>query len=131
MLPEKTTDRTAAKKVAMNMLERAKTMMEVSISGLQHEQTAIANHCAFYAISNAMRACLAYEAKFSRNRDETFQMFRRDFLRSGVFPGDLEPKIAYTLEIHLGLSDEDYYLYTIEQMHTAMDLIRNVQEYLS
>lgn len=131
MLPEKTTDRTAAKKVAMSMLERAKTMMQISISGLEHEQIPIANHWAYYAISNAMKACLAYEAKISRNRDETFQMFRRDFLRSGILPGDLEPKIAYTLELHLGLNDEDYYLYTIEQMHTAMDLIRNVQEFLS
>ena len=131
MLPEKTTDKSAAREVALNLLERAKTMMQVSLSGLEHDQLSIANHWAFYAISNAMKACLAFEATFSRNRDETYQLFRRDFLRSGIFPEEMESKLAYSMEVHMGLNDEDYYLYTIEQMHTAMDLIRTAQDYLS
>ena len=43
----------------------------------------------------------------------------------------MESKLAYSMEVHMGLNDEDYYLYTIEQMHTAMDLIRTAQDYLS
>ena len=56
MLPEKTTDKTAAREVALKLLERAKAMMQVSLSGLERDQLAIANHWAFYAISNAMTA---------------------------------------------------------------------------
>ena len=78
-----------------------------------------------------MKACLAFEAKFSRSREETYQFFRRDFLRSGIFPEEMESKLAYSMEVHMGLNEEDYYLYTIEQMHTAMDLIRTAQDYLS
>lgn len=131
MLPEKKTDKAAASEVAMTLLERAKVMMQVSLSGLERDQLSIANHWAYYAISNAMKACLAFEARFSCSREETYRFFQRDFLRSGIFPEDMEPRLAYTMEVHLDLSDEDYYLYTIEQMHTAMDLIRNAQEYLS
>lgn len=131
MLPEKTTDKTAAREVALKLLERAKAMMQVSLSGLERDQLSIANHWAFYAISNAMKACLAFEAKFSRSREETYQFFRRDFLRSGIFPEEMESKLAYSMEVHMSLNEEDYYLYTIEQMHTAMDLIRTAQDYLS
>ena len=97
MLPEKTTDKTAAREVALKLLERAKAMMQVSLSGLERDQLSIANHWA----------------------------------RSGIFPEEMESKLAYSMEVHMGLNEEDYYLYTIEQMHTAMDLIRTAQDYLS
>lgn len=130
MLPEKLSGTNAARKKALEQLEHTKGMLQIALFGLERYQLSIANHWSFYAISGAMRACLMSELKSCPSRDDTFREFRRDFLRSGLLPLDLEPKILSAMELHFGLDEEDYYLITIEQMHTAMDLIRHVEGYL-
>lgn len=131
MLPDTNSRMNAARKLARDELEIAKQHMEVSIFGLEHSQLSIANHWSFHSINAAMRACLLSELKTGLHRDELFQTFKSDFIRSGIFSLDMEPKLAYVMELHMGLDEEDYYLCTIEQMHTAMDLIRMAEDYLN
>lgn len=118
-------------KAAVVMLERTKERMRIAVSGLERGQLSIANRWSYDAIVGIMKACLLTEEKNASHHDDIFMLFKRDFLRSGVFPGDLEPKIASALDLHLGIEEEDYYLLTIEQMHTAMDLLRHAEDYLN
>ena len=133
MVPEviKPREKREPPKAAVVMLERTKERMHIAIFGLEHGQLSIANRWSYDAILGCIKACLLCEGKNASHRDELFQMFKTDFLRSGIFPSDLEPKIAYALDLHLGIEEEDYYLLTIEQMHTAMDLLRLSEEYLN
>lgn len=133
MVPEiiKPKEKRIPPKAAVAMLERTKERMRIAIAGLERGQLSVANRWSYDAIIGIMRACVLAEGKNAAHRDELFQIFKSDFLRSGIFPPNLESKIAYALDLHLGTEEEDYYLLTIEQLHTAMDLLRNAEDYMN
>ncbi len=120
--------------VARYKLERASDDLESAQILLDNGKYKAANNRAYYACYHAIDAVLALEPiSFKKHRD-TLAYFNKNYVHTGIFPGDVGRRIA-RLEVIRHKSDYDtFYIASREeavlQTETARDFLEKVRKYL-
>lgn len=115
-------------------LERAKETLESAIVLYNIKDLIGANNRAYYSIFYAIRAVLALEPiDFKRHKD-VIAYFNKNYIKNEIFPRKMGSKIVQAQTIR---EDSDYddeyepnYDKTNEQIETARELIKLVEEYM-
>lgn len=115
-------------------LERAKATLESAIVLCNRKDLIGANNRAYYSIFYAIRAVLALEPIDFRRHKDVIGYFNKNYVKSEIFPRKMGTKIVQAQTIR---EDSDYddgyepnYEKTSEQIETAKELIRLVEEYI-
>ena len=116
-------------------LQRAKETLESAIALYDRKDLMGANNRAYYSIFYAIRAVLALEPiDFKRHKD-VIGYFNKNYVKSEIFPRKMGTKIVQAQTIR---EDSDYddeyepnYEKTQEQIETARELIKLVEEYMN
>lgn len=116
-------------------LQRAKETLESAIVLYDRKDLMGANNRAYYSIFYAIRAVLALEPiDFKRHKD-VIGYFNKNYVKSEIFPRKMGTKIVQAQTIR---EDSDYddeyepnYEKTQEQIETARELIKLVEEYMN
>lgn len=94
-----------------------------------------ANNRAYYAIFYAIRAILALEQKDFKRHKDVVAYFNQNYINKEIFPKMIGRKIAQAQKIR---EDSDYddeyepsYEKTEQQINTAKELIKYVEEYIN
>lgn len=115
-------------------LERAKETLESATVLFNIKDLVGANNRAYYSIFYAIRAVLALEPiDFKRHKD-VIGYFNKNYVKNEIFPRKIGSKIVQAQTIR---EDSDYddeyepsYDKTNEQIETAKELIKLVEEYI-
>ena len=116
-------------------LQRAKETLESAIALYDRKDLMGANNRAYYSIFYAIIAVLALEPiDFKRHKD-VIGYFNKNYVKSEIFPRKMGTKIVQAQTIR---EDSDYddeyepnYEKTREQIETARELIKLVEEYMN
>lgn len=116
-------------------LQRAKETLESAIALYDRKDLMGANNRAYYSIFYTIRAVLALEPiDFKRHKD-VIGYFNKNYVKSEIFPRKMGTKIVQAQTIR---EDSDYddeyepnYEKTQEQIETARELIKLVEEYMN
>lgn len=116
-------------------LSKAKETLESAIVLCERKDLTGANNRAYYSIFYAIRAVLALEPiDFKRHKD-VIGYFNKNYVKNEIFPRKMGSKIVQAQTIR---EDSDYddeyepsYDKTNEQIETARELIRLVEEYIN
>lgn len=116
-------------------LERAKETLKSAIILYDRKDLIGANNRAYYSIFYAIRAVLALEPiDFKRHKD-VIGYFNKNYVKNEIFPRKMGTKIVQAQTIR---EDSDYddeyepnYEKTQEQIETAKELIKLVEEYIN
>ncbi len=116
-------------------LNRAKEEIEVSKLLYSQRFYAVANSRAYYAIFYAIRAVLALERKDFKKHKDVIAYFNKNYVNTEIFPKKLGHKIAQSQRIREDSDYDEKYAVssekTQEQIETAEELIKLVEEYLN
>ena len=88
----------------------------------------------YYAIFAAMRAVLALDGEDQKKHSGIIALFRKNYIKTGVFSRELSVMIDGLVEIRQGSDYDDFYLVTkaevVEQPENAKVFVAAVEEYL-
>ena len=122
-----------AKELAKYRLDVALQDLEAAERCFSENDYRTANNRAYYAIFRAISACLALEFKAYKQHGQVLGNFNKDFVHTGIFPKDMARKISRAQEVRHASDYDDFYVLSIketrEQIDTARELIRMVEEY--
>ena len=121
--------------VAKFRLERAKQDLEDAKLCYENNRFLVANNRAYYSIFHAIRAVLALEKiDFKRHKD-VIAYFNQYFVKTEKFPRKIGKKITQAKTIREDSDYDDEFNAdaekTKQQMETASELIKLVEEYIS
>ena len=89
---------------------------------------------AYYAVFAAMRAVLALDGFDSKKHSGIISQFRKDYLKTGLFPKEFSAVIDSLVEIRQGSDYDDFYIVTqteaVEQLHDAEIFVTATEEFL-
>lgn len=116
-------------------LQRAKETLESAIALYDRKDLMGANNRAYYSIFYAIRAVLALEPiDFKRHKD-VIGYFNKNYVKSEIFPRKMGTKIVQAQTIREDSDYDDEYEpsheKTQEQIETARELIKLVEEYMN
>ena len=116
-------------------LQRAKETLESAIVLYDRKDLMGANNRAYYSIFYAIRAVLALEPiDFKRHKD-VIGYFNKNYVKSEIFPRKMGTKIVQAQTIREDSDYDDEYEpsheKTQEQIETARELIKLVEEYMN
>ena len=121
--------------LAWHRLDNAKTLLntaELLLSSVDYKS--VANR-SYYAIFNAMRACLALLGKDYKKHSSVISDFRLNFLKSGKLDKNLSDIITALFYIRTQSDYNDHYIISkeevIKQLKNAELFVQNVENYLS
>ncbi len=120
--------------VARYKLERALDDLESAQILLDNGKYKAANNRAYYACFHAVDAVLALEPAAFKKHKDTLAYFNKNYVHTGIFPGDIGRRIA-RLEVIRHKSDYDtFYIAGREeaalQIETAREVTEKVRQYL-
>lgn len=124
-----------SKELSNHRLEQAKEDLLASKLLFKEKMYKSANNRAYYSIFHAIKSVLALEPiDFKRHKD-VLAYFNKNYINTEIFPKILGRKIVESSKIR---EDSDYddefepsYEKTEQQINTAEELIKYVQEYIS
>ena len=119
--------------LARYRLDRAKKFLRDAQASVFSLETA-ANR-SYYCIFSAMRAVLALDGFESKKHSGVIAAFRKDYIRTGVFPADFSDIIKDAFDIRLDSDYEDFYLVSkaevADQVENAGIFLEAVEKYVS
>jgi len=119
--------------LARYRLDRAKKFLRDAQASVFSLETA-ANR-SYYCIFSAMRAVLALDGFESKKHSGVIAAFRKDYIRTGVFPADFSDIIKDAFDIRLDSDYEDFYLVSkaevAAQVENAGIFLEAVEKYVS
>lgn len=123
-----------SKEFAKYRLQRAKETLESASVLYERKDLIGANNRAYYSIFYAIRAVLALEPiDFKRHKD-VIAYFNKNYVKNEIFPRKMGSKIVQAQTIREDSDYDDGYEptceKTVEQMETAKELIRLVDEFI-
>ena len=118
--------------LARYRLDRAKKFLRDAQASVFSLETA-ANR-SYYCIFSAMRAVLALDGFESKKHSGVIAAFRKDYIRTGVFPADFSDIIKDAFDIRLDSDYEDFYLVSkaevAAQVENAETFLEAVEKYV-
>ncbi len=119
----------------MHRLEQAKENLEEAELLYNANKYKGANNRAYYAIFHAIKAVLALEPiDFKRHKD-VIGYFNKNYVATEIFPRKIGSKIADASTVREDSDYDDEYVIkpedTQEQIKTAKELVKLVEEYIS
>jgi len=114
-------------------LETAKSDLRAAKVLIEAEEYRASNNRAYYAIFHAISAIHALDEKAYKKHKDAIGNFNKDYVKSGIFPGEMGKKISRAEEIRHASDYDDFYIATKEkseeQIETAEELIGMVEKY--
>jgi len=88
----------------------------------------------YYCIFHAMRAVQAFDGFGSKKHSGVIDNFRKDYIRTGVFPPEFSNIITNAFEVRLESDYEDFYVISKSkvriQIENAKTLLEAVEKYV-
>ena len=114
-------------------IDKAKQwLQDAKTPGISFETAA---NRSYYCIFSAMRAVLALDRFDSKKHSGIIAAFRKDYIRTGVFPVDFSDMIENAFEIRLESDYMDFYLVSksdvAAQVENAGIFLEAVEKYVS
>ena len=124
-----------SKSLSLHRLEQAKEDLAVAKLNYDNNYYKSANNRAYYAIFHSMRAVLAIEGIDFKKHKDVQAYFNKNYVNKEIFPRTLGRKIAIASSIREDSDYDDEFVVnenkTLEQIQTAEELIRLVEEYIN
>jgi len=118
--------------LARYRLDKAKMFLRDAQASVFSFETA-ANR-SYYCIFSAMRAVLALDGFESKKHSGVIAAFRKDYIKTGVFPTDFSDIIKNAFDIRLDSDYEDFYLVSkadvVAQVEDAERFLEAVEKYV-
>ncbi|MCD7815309.1 MAG: HEPN domain-containing protein [Bacteroides sp.] len=115
-------------------IERAKEEYETAIDMLQNNHFRAANNRAYYSIFHAIRSVLAFDGFDSKKHSGIIAYFRKEYIKSGIFPIEMSDIIGTAFEIRNASDYDDMYIATKaeaeEQIERAKKFYAQVAVYV-
>jgi len=106
-------------------------LQDAKMSGVSFQTAA---NRSYYCIFSAMRAVLALDRFDSKKHSGIIAAFRKDYIRTGVFPADFSDIIKSAFDIRLDSDYEDFYLVSkaevAAQVENAETFLEAVEKYV-
>ena len=124
-----------SKDLALHRIEQAKEDLEVGKLLYEKQYYKAANNRAYYSIFHSIRAVLALEPiDFKRHKD-VVAYFNQHYVNNEIFPKTFGRRISKANQIREDSDYDDDYLvnpeHTLQQIKTAEDLLKVVEEYVN
>lgn len=115
-------------------LEKAKEEYEAAVLLLEAEHYRAANNRAYYSVFHAMRSVLAFDGYDSKKHSGIIGVFRKDYIKSGVFPEMMSDIIGNASEIRNASDYDDMFIAskseTAEQVANAKVFLSYIEKYV-
>lgn len=123
------------KEYAKYRLERAKEEYDTSLILFESKYYRAANNRAYYSIFHGMRAVLAFNGFDSKKHSGIIAIFRKDYIKSGLFEERLSDIIGAASEIRNASDYDDMYIATREetdeQIKNAKIFLDTISKYVN
>lgn len=123
------------KEYAKYKLERSKEELETSLVLFESKHYRAANNRAYYSIFHGMRSVLAFDGFDSKKHSGIIAVFRKDYIKTGVFEEGLSDIIGASSEIRNASDYDDMYIATKdeteEQIKNAKVFFDAISDYIS
>lgn len=120
--------------LAAYKVERAKEELDTAKLLLENDRLKAANNRAYYAIYYAITAVLCLEPIAFKKHKDTLAYFNKNYVHTGMFPGEIGRKIAKAAKIRHASDYDDFYIAGREeaekQIETADELLVLVETYI-
>ena len=116
------------KEYASYRLARAREEYETAVILFDTGHFRAANNRAYYSIFHAMRAVLAFDGYDSKKHSGIIAVFRKDYIKTGIFDIYLSDIIGSASEIRNASDYDDMFI--ADKTETA-EQIRNAKEFLN
>ncbi|MDO4756936.1 MAG: HEPN domain-containing protein [Parabacteroides sp.] len=122
------------KEYASYRLERAKEEYETAVILYETGHYRAANNRAYYSIFHAMRSVLAFDGYDSKKHSGIIAVFRKDYIKNGVFDVSLSDIIGSASEIRNASDYDDMFIAdkteTAEQIQNAKAFLDEITGYV-
>lgn len=122
------------KEYASYRLTRAKEEYETAVILFDAGHFRAANNRAYYSIFHAMRAVLAFDGYDSKKHSGIIAVFRKDYIKSGIFDVALSDIIGTASEIRNASDYDDMFIAdkseTTEQIQNAKIFLDAIDKYV-
>ena len=115
------------KEYAKYRLERSKEEYETSLVLFESRHYRAANNRAYYSIFHGMRTVLAFDGFDSKKHSGIIAIFRKDYIKTGIFDEYFSDIIGTASEIRNASDYDDMYLATRDE---AEEQIKNAKVFL-
>lgn len=119
--------------LAIYRLDISKEMLDDAEANFDQGRYRTANNRAYYAIFQAISACLALEQKSFKSHGQVIGNFNKDFVHTGIFPKELGKRIKKAQELREASDYEGFYIVSIpetkQQLETARVVVDLVKKY--
>lgn len=128
-------EKKTSKEFALYRLQRAKQECDTAELLYRENKLLASNNRAYYSIFYSIRAVLAMEKIDFKKHKDVLAYFNKNYVKTEIFPRKIGRKIVVASRIREDSDyDEEYqpsYEVTFEQIETAKELIKLVEEYLN
>ncbi|GBU23239.1 hypothetical protein R80B4_03156 [Fibrobacteres bacterium R8-0-B4] len=125
-------DSRTPKDLAEFRLHQARVSLQAALAALDFQTAA---NRSYYCIFYAMRAVQAFDRFDSKKHSGVIDNFRKDYIRTGVFPQEFSKVIANAFEVRLESDYEDFYVISkskvAAQVENAKTFLEAVEKYVS
>ena len=122
------------KEYASYRLERAKEEYETAVILYDTGHYRAANNRAYYSIFHAMRSVLAFDGYDSKKHSGIIAVFRKDYIKNGIFDVSLSDIIGCASEIRNASDYDDMFIAdkteTAEQIQNAKIFLDEITSYV-
>lgn len=123
------------KELAKYKLERAREEVDTAVLLFNNEKLRAANNRAYYSIYYALTAVLCLEPIAFKRHKDTIGYFNKNYVHTGIFPGELGRDISKAAKIRHASDYNDFYIAgkeeTERQIQTAKKLIELADKFVS
>ena len=132
-------EKKTSKEFALYRLQRAKQECDTAELLYRENKLLASNNRAYYSIFYSIRAVLAMEKIDFKKHKDVLAYFNKNYVKTEIFPRKIGRKIGRKIVVASRIRedsdyDEEYqpsYEVTFEQIETAKELIKLVEEYLN
>ena len=122
------------KEYASYRLERAREEYETAVILYDTGHYRAANNRAYYSIFHAMRSVLAFDGYDSKKHSGIIAVFRKDYIKNGIFDVSLSDIIGSASEIRNASDYDDMFIAdkteTAEQIQNAKVFLDEITSYV-
>ena len=123
-----------SKELCKHRLEQAKENIEEAELLYNANKFKGANNRAYYSIFHSIKAVLALEPVDFKKHKDVIGYFNKNYVNTNIFPRKIGRKIANASTIREDSDYDDEYIVkqedTLEQIETAKELMKLVEEYI-
>lgn len=125
----------SARDLALYRLEQAEQCLATAKLTCEAGDLKASANRSYYCIFHCMRAALALKRLDSKKHSGVISIFRREFVKTGVFPSRFSDMIGNAFELRGSSDYDDFYIASqadiLKQIEDAEDFLGATRDYLS